>query len=43
MTRDANGVWMFQVGRNLSDPEEGFLIGKRYLIHNRARYSQKSF
>ena len=24
-----------QVARNLSDPEEGFLTGKRYLIHDR--------
>jgi hypothetical protein len=26
---------MSQVARNLSDAEEGFLIGKRYLIHDR--------
>ena len=35
MTRDANGLWMSQVARNLSDAAEGFLIGKRYLIHDR--------
>ena len=26
---------MSQIARNLSDPAEGFLIGKRYLIHDR--------
>ena len=30
----ANGLWMAQVARNLSDAVEGFLIGKRYLIHD---------
>ena len=35
MTREANGLWMSQVARNLSDAAEGFLIGKRYLIHDR--------
>ena len=35
VTREANGVWMSQIGRNLSDAGEGFLIGKRYLIHDR--------
>ena len=34
-TRDGNGLWMSQVARNLSDAAEGFLIGKRYLIHDR--------
>ena len=33
--RQANGLWMSQVARNLSDAAEGFLIGKRYLIHDR--------
>ncbi len=31
----ANGFWMSQVARNLSDAAEGFLLGKRYLIHDR--------
>src|SRR5450631_1507245 len=31
----ANGLWMSQVGRNLSDAGEGILHGKRYLIHDR--------
>jgi putative transposase len=35
VTREANGLWMSQVARNLSDAAEGFLIGKRYLIHDR--------
>ncbi len=31
----ANGLWMNQIGRNLSDAIEGILQGKRYLIHDR--------
>ncbi|MFC1764565.1 integrase core domain-containing protein [Planctomycetota bacterium] len=31
----ANGQWMKQMGRNLSDPIGGFLKGKRFLIHDR--------
>jgi len=31
----ADGKWMQQIARNLSDPFEGFLKGKRYLIHDR--------
>jgi len=31
----ANGHWMKQMGRNLSDPIGGFLRGKRFLIHDR--------
>jgi putative transposase len=31
----ANGFWISQVARNLSDAEVGFLVGKRYLIHDR--------
>ena len=34
VARQAKGLWMSQVARNLSDPEEGFLTGKRYLIHD---------
>lgn len=30
-----NGLWMSQIGRNLTDAEEGILTGKRYLIHDR--------
>ena len=31
----ANGLWMSQIARNLTDSEEGILMGKRYLIHDR--------
>jgi len=35
LAKRANGFWMSQVARNLNDAEEGFLVGKRYLIHDR--------
>src|SRR5262249_27289273 len=31
----ANGLWMSQIGRNLTDAIDGILSGKRYLIHDR--------
>ena len=31
----ANGLWMNQIGRNLTDAVDGILKGKRYLIHDR--------
>ncbi len=31
----ADGVWMSQIGRNLTDAVDGILNGKRYLIHDR--------
>jgi transposase InsO family protein len=31
----ADGIWMDQVARNLCDDGDGFLMGKRYLIHDR--------
>ena len=31
----ANGLWMSQVGRNLTDAVDGILNGKRFLIHDR--------
>ena len=31
----ANGLWMDQIGRNLTDGMDGILNGKRYLIHDR--------
>ena len=31
----ANGFWMTQMARNLSDDVSGFLTGKRYMIHDR--------
>jgi transposase InsO family protein len=32
---EADGLWMSQIGRNLTDGIEGMLTGKRYLIHDR--------
>lgn len=31
----ANGLWMSQIARNLTDSVDGLLEGKRYLIHDR--------
>jgi putative transposase len=31
----ANGLWMTQIARNLTDAVDGFFLGKRYLIHDR--------
>jgi transposase InsO family protein len=31
----ANGLWMHQIARNLTDTEDGLLKGKPYLIHDR--------
>src|SRR5260370_16338754 len=31
----ANGLWMSQIGRNVTDAMDGILTGKRYLIHHR--------
>jgi len=31
----ANGLWMVQIARNLTDAVDGFFAGKRYLIHDR--------
>src|SRR5436309_14083369 len=35
IARVANGLWMTQIARNLTDAVDGFFIGKRYLIHDR--------
>jgi len=35
IARTANGLWMSQIGRNLTDAGEGILTGKQYLIHDR--------
>jgi putative transposase len=35
ITSIANGLWMAQIGRNVTDAVDGFLNGKRYLIHDR--------
>jgi transposase InsO family protein len=39
----ANGLWMSQIARNLTDSEDGILIGKRYLIHDRHPLFTKEF
>jgi putative transposase len=31
----ANGLWMIQIARNVTDPFDGILKGKQYLIHDR--------
>ena len=43
LARQANGIWMSQVARNLSDAEEGFLVGKQYLIHDRDPLFSREF
>ena len=30
-----DGAWMTQISRNLTDDVDGFLVGKKYLIHDR--------
>jgi hypothetical protein len=35
IAQSANGLWMSQIARNLTDSEDGILSGKRYLIHDR--------
>lgn len=32
---DPQGAWVTQMARNLTDPEDGFLRGRRFLIHDR--------
>ncbi len=35
IVRQPHGAWMKQIARNLTDHVDGFLQGKRYLIHDR--------
>ena len=35
IAQQPNGEWMKQIARNLTDADEGFLKGARYLIHDR--------
>ena len=35
MTTEPDGAWMTQIARNLTDDDDGFLVGKTYLIHDR--------
>src|SRR5213594_4770631 len=39
----ANGLWMSQIARNLTDAVDGFFAGKRYLIHDRDPLYTKDF
>jgi putative transposase len=41
--QQANGEWMKQMARNLTDPFQGFLAGKKYLIHDRDKLFTKDF
>ena len=38
-----DGAWMKQIARNLTDVDDGFLIGARYLIHDRDPLFTRSF
>jgi hypothetical protein len=35
ISRAPDGSWMNQIARNLIDIDSGFLLGSRYLIHDR--------
>jgi transposase InsO family protein len=40
ITPNPNEAWMMQIGRNFTDPEDGFLADKRFLIMDRdSKYS----
>ena len=39
----ANGLWMTQMARNLTDDVDGFLKGNRYLLHDRDPLYTKEF
>jgi hypothetical protein len=39
----ANGKWMKQIAKNLTDPIDGFLKDKKYLIHDRDTLFTKKF
>jgi integrase-like protein len=41
--QQAHGVWMKQIAKNLSDPFNGFLKDKKYLIHDRDTLFTKTF
>ncbi len=38
-----DSAWMNQVARNLTDPQDGFLRSKTYLVHDRDRLFAKEF
>jgi transposase InsO family protein len=39
----ANGLWMSQIARNLTDAMDSFFAGKRYLLHDRDPVYTKDF
>jgi transposase InsO family protein len=43
IVRQPHGAWMKQVARNLTNGVDGFLTGKRYLIHDRDPLFTKDF
>jgi putative transposase len=43
IARSPNGAWMSQIARNLTDFEDGFLRGARFLIHDRDPLFTKEF
>jgi hypothetical protein len=43
ISRSPDGPWMDQMARNLLDSEDGFLLGKRYLILDRDPLYTKEF
>ena len=43
MIPQADGKWMKQIARNLTDPMNGFLKDKKYLIHDRDPLFTKDF
>ena len=43
ITRNPNTPWMMQIARNLTDPFDGFLVGKRILIIDRDRKYCEAF
>lgn len=43
IARSPDGTWMSQIARNLTDFEDGFLHGARFLIHDRDSIFTKQF
>src|SRR5262249_38509602 len=35
IVQEPDGAWMSQISRNLTHADDGFLVGKRFLIHDR--------
>jgi transposase InsO family protein len=43
IVQQPNGEWMKQIARNLTDPFQGFLSSKKYLIHDRDSLFTRDF